>query len=177
MARAVRLPLSQVIALPLIFQDRLLGVIYLFRSGSIAFSANDEDVLASFADQAAIAVRNAQLYQQVSAEKRQLDAIIEHSADGVMILDPELRIEVFNRALSQMTGWPAEKAIGRPCYEVLALEEVTGATCAAPETPLPRASTFPMGSRSWPRGGSRGPADRALASASPIRRSTTKTAG
>ena len=101
-------------------------MIYLFRSGGIAFSANDEGVLASFADQAAIAVRNAQLYQQVSAEKQQLDAIIEHSADGVMILDPELHILVFNRALSQMTGWPAEGAIGRPCYQVLALEAVSG---------------------------------------------------
>jgi PAS domain S-box-containing protein len=125
-ARAIRLPLQQVVALPLIFGERLLGVIYLFRSGGVAFSANDESVLATFADQAAIAVRNAQLYQQVSAEKRQLDAIIENSADGVMILDPELRIQVFNRALSLMTGWPADAALGRPCYQVLALEAVTG---------------------------------------------------
>jgi len=125
-ARAIRLPLHQVVALPLTFEERLLGVIYLFRSGSIAFSANDENVLGSFADQAAIAVRNAQLYQQVSAEKQQLDAIIEHSADGVMILDSELHILVFNRALSHMTGWPAEQAIGRPCYQVLALEKTSG---------------------------------------------------
>jgi PAS domain S-box-containing protein len=124
--RAIRLPLHQVIALPLTFEDRLLGLIYLFRGGSIAFSANDESVLSSFADQAAIAVRNAQLYEQVSAEKQQLDAIIEHSADGVMIVDPELRILVFNRALSQMTGWPADQAIGKPCYQVLALDGVSG---------------------------------------------------
>jgi len=132
-ARAIRLPLHQVIALPLTFEERLLGVIYLFRSGSIAFSANDENVLASFADQVAIAVRNAQLYQQVSAEKQQLDAIIEHSADGVMILDPDLRIQVFNRALSQMTGWPAEQALGRPCYQVLALEKTSGRSLCSAE--------------------------------------------
>jgi PAS domain S-box-containing protein len=126
-ARAIRLPLQQVVALPLLIEDRLLGIAYLFRSGSIAFSANDESVLASFADQAAIAVRNAQLYQQVSSEKHLLDAIIEHSADGVMILDPQLRIRVFNRALSVMTGWSAERAIGSPCYQVLALEKASGA--------------------------------------------------
>ena len=125
-ARAILLPLHQVVALPLVFGDRLLGVIYLFRSGGIAFSANDEGVLATFADQAAIAVRNAQLYQQVSAEKQQLDAIIENSADGVMILDPELHILVFNRALSQMIGWPAEGAIGRPCHQVFTLATVSG---------------------------------------------------
>jgi PAS domain S-box-containing protein len=144
-SRAIRLPLQQVVALPLTFagsrvsgEDRLLGLIYLFRSGGIAFSTNDRSVLASFADQAAIAVRNAQLYQQVSAEKQRLDAIIEHSADGIMILDSELRIQVFNRALSQMTGWPAEQAIGRPCYQVLALEQVTGQD-------LPQDGVFPGG--------------------------------
>jgi PAS domain S-box-containing protein len=125
-ARAIRLPLSQVIALPLVVQDVLSGVIYLFRSGSTAFTENDHSVLASFADQAAIAVRNAQLYQQISAEKRQLDTVIQRSADGVMILDPELRIQVFNQTLSRLTGWPAEQTIGRPCYQVLALEEVEG---------------------------------------------------
>jgi PAS domain S-box-containing protein len=139
-ARAILLPLHQVIALPLAFEERLLGLIYLFRSGSAAFTANDRAVLTSFADQAAIAVRNAQLYQQVSAEKQQLDAIIQHSADGVMILDPDLRIQVFNRALSQMTGWAAEAAIGRPCYEVLALEQVSGPNlCGA----APAAIEFP----------------------------------
>jgi PAS domain S-box-containing protein len=138
-ARAIRLPLHQVIALPLAFEEVLLGVIYLFRSGSIAFSTNDENVLASFADQAAIAVRNAQLYEQVSSEKQQLDAIIEHSADGVMILDPSLHIRVFNRALSKMTGWPAEEAIGRPCYEVLALEKASGPDLCGADSP---AATF-----------------------------------
>ena len=141
-ARAIRLPLHQVIALPLTFEERLLGVIYLFRSGTSAFTANDRAVLGSFADQAAIAVRNAQLYQQVSAEKQQLNAIIQHSADGVMILDPDLRIQVFNRALSQMTGWPAETAIGRPCYEVLALEVATGPNLCGSE---PGTAVFPEG--------------------------------
>jgi signal transduction histidine kinase len=136
-ARAIRLPLHQVIALPLALGERLLGVIYLFRSGNIAFSANDQGVLASFADQAAIAVRNAQLYQQVVAEKQQLDAIIEHGADGVMILDPEMHIVVFNRALGRMTGWPAERAIGRPCYEVLALENASGQDLCGTEAALP----------------------------------------
>jgi PAS domain S-box-containing protein len=124
--QAIRLPLHQIIALPLTFQDRLLGMIYLFRSGSIAFSTNDHSVLDSFADQAAIAVRNAQLYQQVTTEKQQLDAVIEHSANGIAILDPALHIRAFNRALSHLTGWQAEKALGRPCYQVLTLEDVTG---------------------------------------------------
>lgn len=141
-ARAIRLPLHQVIALPLTFEERLLGVIYLFRSGSIAFSANDQNVLASFADQAAVAVRNAQLYEQVTAEKQQLNAIIENSADGVMILDPEMHILVFNKALSRMSGWPQENAIGRPCYQVLALDKASGQDLCSSEA---KPAVFPNG--------------------------------
>ncbi|HEX9115753.1 MAG TPA: ATP-binding protein [Anaerolineae bacterium] len=141
-AKAIRLPLRQVVALPLTVEERLLGLIYLFRSGSIAFSNNDHSVLGSFADQAAIAVRNAQLYQQVSTEKQQLDAIIERSADGVMILDPALHIRVFNQALTRMTGWPAERALGRPCYEVLSLEVTSGQNLCGAEVGK---ATFPDG--------------------------------
>ena len=55
------------------------GVIYVFRIGDGAFSASDRQILASFADQAAIAVHNAQLYERLSQEKQRLDAILEHT--------------------------------------------------------------------------------------------------
>jgi PAS domain S-box-containing protein len=122
LSTAVGVPLRQVVNLPLRIGEELLGAIYVFRSGGAAFGANERQVLQSFADQAAIAVRNARLYEEVTADKKQLDAIIENSADGVMILTPDRRIQVINRALAAMTGWPAAEAIGEPCWKVLPLE-------------------------------------------------------
>jgi PAS domain S-box-containing protein len=118
-ARAVNLGLRQVVALPMEVADELVGVIYIFRAYGGGFSLNDRRVLASFADQAAIAMQNARLYQAAEREKKRLEAILEHTADGVMILSPGLRVESFNRALSRFTGWPAEQAIGRPHDEVI----------------------------------------------------------
>ena len=63
--------LGQVIGLPLLFEEDLLGVIYLFR-GDSAFSPLDWQFLQGFADQAAIAVRNARLYQQLTTERSRL---------------------------------------------------------------------------------------------------------
>ena len=123
---AIGLGLRQVVALPLIMESNLIGVIYIFRSRGGAFSTNDRQVLASFADQAAIAVHNARLYQQLTREKRSLDAIIQNSADGVMILDAQRRIQVFSLALEEITGWSAEKALGQPCSRVLALGDRQG---------------------------------------------------
>ena len=108
-AADTRLPLRQVIALPLVFRHTTVGVIYVFRAAvNVAFSPADEQFLQAFAEQAAIAVSNARLYEGVLREKQRLDALIEQSADGVMILDNRWRITTFNRAMEQLTGWPRE---------------------------------------------------------------------
>jgi signal transduction histidine kinase len=116
---AAGIALRQVVALPMSAGDETVGAIFVFRRWGSRFSANDRQMLASFANQAAIAVHNAQLYEQVSREKRRLDAIIEYSADGVMILDASHRIQVFNRALAALTGWTAADAVGREHEEVI----------------------------------------------------------
>jgi PAS domain S-box-containing protein len=119
--RAIGISPYQVVALPMIIDKMLVGVIYVLRQSAFTFA--DRRALSAFAGQAAIAVHNARLYQQVSQEKRRLDAILENSGDGVMLLDADLEITVFNRALTIMTGIPAEEAIGRPCAEVLVLHD------------------------------------------------------
>ena len=121
--RRIGIPLQQIVALPMTAADNLVGVIYVLRREGTAFTMADRRTLSSFAGQAAIAVHNARLYQQVMREKQRLDAIIENSGDGVMILDPEQRITVFNRALAIMTRVPAEEAIGQYCWQVLQLRD------------------------------------------------------
>src|SRR5207253_6802722 len=128
--------LRQVVSLPLSVEGALTGVIYVFRSSGTAFSANDRDVLQSFADQAAIAVRNARLYAQAVEEKQRLDALIDNSADGVLILDHAGRIEIFSRALSELTGCPQEIAVGRHCSGVLVLYNEQGVSRCMPVCPL-----------------------------------------
>ncbi|MBI5879469.1 MAG: PAS domain S-box protein [Chloroflexi bacterium] len=136
MAAELGIGLRQVVSLPLSVSDALTGVIYIFRSSGAAFSANDREVLQSFADQAAIAVRNARLYQTAVSEKQRLDALIDSSADGVLILDRTGRIEIFSRAVSELTGCPQDVALGRPCTEVLAIYNEQGVNLCAGVCPL-----------------------------------------
>jgi len=135
-AASAGISLRQVVGLPLTLEDKLIGVIYVFRTHDTAFSADDRQVLSSFADQAAIAVRNAALYQQLAEEKRRVDAIIENSADGVLILDAECRIQTINRALAEITGWMPEQARGQPCHRVLALRNAQGRNICETGCPL-----------------------------------------
>jgi len=114
MASALDPELRQALTLPLAFAGRALGLLMVFRAYATGITSDEVQVLQSFADQAAIAVNNAQLYEVVAQERRQLQAILDHSADGVMILDRDLSIRQFNEALVRMTGWGTLEAIGAP---------------------------------------------------------------
>lgn len=107
-------------ALPLAIAGEALGVLIVFRTYRGSATMDDIQVLQSFADQASIAVQNAQLYQRIDQERRRLGAILQHSADGVMILDANLKIVGFNRQLEKMTGWSGADAIGLHQDEVIA---------------------------------------------------------
>ncbi len=111
--------MRQSFALPFVFAEQPLGLLIVFRPQRGTATPDDIQVLQSFADQAAIAVHNAKLYQRIDEERRQLAAIIQHSADGVLILDPELQIVAFNGALERMTGWRADDAIGKRYDDVI----------------------------------------------------------
>jgi PAS domain S-box-containing protein len=102
----------------------LVGMIYVFQMGQYRLSPDAPNLLQSFADQAAIAVKNARLYQEVNAEKQRLDAIVEQSADGVLLLNAQGIIVGFNSALSRMTGWNANDAIGKAHDDVMLWEKL-----------------------------------------------------
>ena len=134
---ALSLPLRQTVALPLLLAHEVIGMIVVFRAAvNVAFTADDRALLQAFADQAAVAVQNARLYQRAVRESQQLQAIIENSADGVMILDNRWRITTFNRAMELLTGWTREEAVGRPCAEVIGLLTPQGENLCLVACPL-----------------------------------------
>ncbi len=119
MSEAIDPALVQAVAMPLIFAEKPLGLLIVFRSYQSLISPSDVQILQSFADQAAIAVHNAQLYEAINQERRRLEAILDYSGDGVMILSPHLLILQINRAFEQMTGWKSADAVGLHQDEVI----------------------------------------------------------
>lgn len=97
------------VGLPLIAQKEVIGFIYIFRNYRGMFSVNDRSLLSSFANQAAIAVRNASLYTEVNREKQRIDAMLNSAADGILILNPDHSIERINAAFARMYGRPQKE--------------------------------------------------------------------
>lgn len=145
-ARAAGLNWRGAVALPMMAAGEYAGLIFIFRDFEAVFTANDFALLQSFADQAAIAAHNARLYQQVTQEKRRSDAILDGSADGIMIMDAAHHIQRFNRALARMTGWSPAEAIGRTHDEIISwARREPGVTLAEAEAGgWPLASASPL---------------------------------
>ncbi len=59
--------------------------------------------------------------------------ILDSIADGVFTVDRNWKITSFNRAASQITGWPRKKALGRYCSEVFH-SSICGKSCAIAES-------------------------------------------
>jgi signal transduction histidine kinase len=106
------------VGLTLMTHQKTLGGIFIIRKFPSIFSPNDRALLASFADQAAIAVQNAQLYQQSLEETRRTRALLENAADGILILNPDLTISSENAAFAKMLG-AEEPVVGKPHSEVI----------------------------------------------------------
>lgn len=107
------------VGLPLIARQKVVGLLFIFRGYAGVFSANDHTVLSSFANQAAIAVQNAQLYTQANQEKERINALLDSLADGILILDPSNRVERCNPAFSRMVGISSEQIQGQTHEQVV----------------------------------------------------------
>lgn len=115
------LHIRSIICVPIKSKDGIIGVIYVdSRVTTEALLAHDPDLLATIADQAAVAIDNARLYEdlsssfrELSAVKAQNDEVLESIASGVMVFDDQDMITQFNRAAELTFGLSASTVVGR----------------------------------------------------------------
>ncbi len=107
------------IGLPLIVQRKQIGVIYVLRNSETVFNQDDLSILSSFANQAAIAVRNARLYDQSIEQSLRLAALFRAVADGILILDAELKVSQVNTSLERMLNLSQSELIGKNYTDVI----------------------------------------------------------
>ncbi|MGW4947536.1 sensor histidine kinase, partial [Actinoplanes sp. NPDC004185] len=99
------------------------------RFGTAAFATRDRSrgwmttgdvtLLASLASALAVAMRGAEHLDRLVDETSKLQAVVEQSAEGIMVIDGDGTVQVWSRALADITGVDAAEAIGRLLVEVL----------------------------------------------------------
>jgi adenylate cyclase len=112
--------LRSILCAPLTIKGHITGVIYADnRVASGIFGDADRDLLAAFADQAAAAIDNARLFHEVDGIKELMGNVFASIASGVITVDKDDRIALFNHAAEQILGATSDIVLSQPCEAAL----------------------------------------------------------
>jgi len=113
------LQLRSYLAVPVVARGEIVAAItFVAAESGRRFAETDLRTAEELALRVAAVVENAQLYEVVEHRARAARAL-ETIADGVVLVDPEERVLLWNDAAEQITGISAGDVIGRPAQEVL----------------------------------------------------------
>src|SRR5262249_15571349 len=88
------------------------GVLAVYARRPRAWRAEEIEALQALAGNTSAALANAELYSRVSLEKERSVAILANIADGIVAVDREGRVVLWNAAAEQITGVPQAEAVG-----------------------------------------------------------------
>ncbi len=139
--RALRL--RSIICVPLAIKARTIGVVYLdSRIATNLFSRTDPELLTAFANQAALAIENARLFDQLRVRLDEIERLEEIQArvlgsitSGVITVDGNGEVSSFNDAAAETFGVPGKTMLGKPARVLEAL--IPGIATLIAESTLP----------------------------------------
>jgi PAS domain S-box-containing protein len=131
--------ISSVIGVPLFLGHTAMGALIATSPNVDAFTIEDLNLLNAFADQAAVAVKNARLYEQLVEEQKQtaqlyqhvqerrneLEAILRGIGDGVIVTDPDLNLLLMNPVATRIFHVKSDVTSSKPLFTVIPHQELT----------------------------------------------------
>ncbi len=119
--------LRSILCVPLKHKGVVIGVIYVDnRMQHGVFTEREQRLVYAFANQAAIAIQNARLFDQVRAALAEIGAIKDYMdnvfasiASGVITTDQADVVMILNQAASEILGIPSAESVGRELWKVL----------------------------------------------------------
>ncbi len=132
------LPIVSVISVPLFLAAEPIGALIATAPDAGVFTNEDVNLLSAFADQAAVAVSNArlyeqlvreqkqtaQLYQHVEERRRELEAILRGIGDGVIVADPDLSLLLMNPVATRIFSVRPDVTSSLPLFDVVPHQEL-----------------------------------------------------
>ena len=116
---------------PLEVDGRRVGIVVLAASSRKVLERRDLNQLTPLASALAVAMRGAQHLRQLVEETSKLKAVVNHSSDGIVVLDGRGHVQLWSPAVTALTGHDEAFAVGRPLREVMPAHSPDGAAIDA----------------------------------------------
>jgi len=97
----------------------VLGGLVLVFAGPRSLYEAETRLLAAYADQLAMALDNAALFEEAENKKTQLEQVFASTTDGFLVADLSGRIVAFNRQGGDLLGISPDDVIGRPFHRLV----------------------------------------------------------
>lgn len=102
-------PAKSALCVPLMAQDKLVGVLTIVHPTVNYFNKEHLSLQQAIADMSGIAIRNAQLYEDLQTARKRYYDLFEDSIDPIFITDLDGKILEVNQEAIQTTGMSAEE--------------------------------------------------------------------
>ncbi len=105
---------SPALIVPIVFDNVVTGCLTLgTKKSGDPYYPQDIDLLSTLANQAGVAIRNAQLYEQVALINEHLRNIVSTIESGVVAVNEAERVTMFNNAAERLSGLASDEMVGR----------------------------------------------------------------
>jgi len=138
---------NTVLILPMATSEQVVGLVELYSVEAREFSEAEVRLAQTLANQAAIAIANAQLFYRVSEGRDRLIAVLNSTREGVLVLEASGAVLLANPRIEEIWGIPAERLIGQDLLHLLTLPDLDIAAKLGlpPEEILEMLHTLKMG--------------------------------
>jgi diguanylate cyclase (GGDEF)-like protein/PAS domain S-box-containing protein len=106
-------PFRAVVGVPVRWSEEFLGVLNVLANPPRAFSPADVELLSLFAQQAAIAIENARLFEELEERRMYLEGVLRAAPDAIVTLGAHHRIVEWNSGAERLFGYSREEVIGQ----------------------------------------------------------------
>jgi signal transduction histidine kinase len=103
---------GSLLAVPLEQKDRVLGTLLVNRTGAMPFSDGDLRLVATFANQAAAAIANARLYDEVQKSSEELELKVKERTFDLVVANQELELALEDLRAAQAALVHSERMAG-----------------------------------------------------------------
>ncbi|GIV98312.1 MAG: hypothetical protein KatS3mg057_2969 [Herpetosiphonaceae bacterium] len=110
---------KSILCVPMLVKGRTVGVVQLLNKVNGAFTEEDAQRLAAMANTVAVAIDNARLFQEVARGRDRLEALLNSTEDGILMIESSGQVVTANPMLGRFFGLPWRELIGRPGIEVM----------------------------------------------------------
>ncbi len=119
-----KIGIKAMLLVPMFESGRPFGFMSVALAAKQTFSPEEVESLSLFANQAAVAWRNAELLGELRASEKKYRDLIENAIDIIFIVDLEGRFVSINKRAEEITGYKVEDLVGRPFSELISPEDL-----------------------------------------------------